>query len=81
MVKSKETTVGFENSSEAATWELQLRDLTRNVIAHDSIEVVSLVATSGIKLVLELHKCLNMVGTTTRKSSNKSEAWSKDNKE
>ncbi|WZZ49694.1 hypothetical protein YC2023_049801 [Brassica napus] len=56
--------------------EEELRDLTRNVIAQDSIEVVNLVATAGIKLVLELHKCSNMVGTTTRKSSNKSEAWS-----
>lgn len=70
----EEATVWLENSSEAATWELQLGDGTSGVVALNSIKVISLVAVSGIKLVLELIKCMNLVGMTTGKSNNKSEA-------
>lgn len=66
--EAKETTVGFENSSEAATWELQLRDRTSRVIALDTVEIVATVATVGFELVLELHESPDLVGTTSKSS-------------
>ena len=66
--EAKETAIGFENSSEAATWEQQFRDCTSRVIALDSVEIVATVATVGFKLVLELHESLDLVGMTSKRS-------------
>ena len=37
LMQLKETTVWFESSSEATTWELKLRDRTSRVITLDSV--------------------------------------------
>lgn len=66
MVKSKEATVWSENPRQATAWELQLCDCTSGVIAADTVEIVTAVATVGFKLVLELHKSLDLVRTTDK---------------
>ena len=70
MMKLEKATVRFQSSAKTCP-ELQHRDRTRGVIAPDSIEVVTVVAMAGIKLVLELHKGLTLAETTSNKTTNR----------
>jgi hypothetical protein len=70
LMKLEKTTVGFQSSTETGH-ELYLRDCARRVIAPHSIPRGTMVASTSIKLVLELRKRLNLVGTTGTKTNNR----------